>query len=418
MQVTPIFQNSFVDYNQQQSVRNQTLKLKPQLVADTVSFGARMPKYDNTFFRDALSRGYDSIEPELIVMAKEFHAGLRKAIEKVKAYGFEYDVEYNSKCPIKHKNSVMDKYERQGSAQDMIRGTIYWQDQQDVLAFKKFLEAMKEEGWVLSRLRKKDPETGGFVKGKNGQVMRFPDLEIRQNGITQESLAPLGEFIQRAEISRPRESTYADWQMRFVNSNEKIKMEDRRECEVIFLYGKNYKDAKETEHKYVYEPIRELKKLHVDMNPEHHPKGSAGYSIASNFKEIQKRLVQFVSQPLFVNAFNADLKIKDAVKLPVEISKSYSQLITHYMNVIKKSIPTYYKQINTELLKDERIIESIKSSPSFQIRSDKAIDATEIKDTRRAIKERIAGWKEDDTEMVKKVAEDLKETLEKFVVKD
>ena len=417
MQITPISQNLCTNYN----IRNkktQTLRLQPQLSCDTVSFGARAPKFENSFFMDALSRGYDNIEPELIITAKKFHASLQRAIEKVKAYGFEYDVEYNSKCPIKHKDSVMDKYERQGSAQDMIRGTIYWQDQQDVLAFKKFLEAMKEEGWVLSRLRKKDSETGGFVKGKNGQVMRFPDLEIRQNGITQESLAPLGEFIQRAEISRPRESTYADWQMRFVSANEKIKMEDRRECEVIFLYGKNYKDAKETEHKYVYEPIRELKKLHVDMNPEHHPKGSAGHSIASNFKEIQKRLVQFISQPLFVNAFNADLKIKDAVKLPVEISKSYSQLITHYMNVIKKSIPTYYKQINAELLKDERIIESIKSSPSFQIRSDKAIDATEIKDTKRAIKERIATWKEDDTEMAKKVAEDLKETLEKFVVKD
>ncbi|MBP3847764.1 hypothetical protein J6I39_08465 [bacterium] len=418
MQVTPIFQNSFVNYKQQQSYKNQALRLRQQPATDTVSFGARMPKYDNTFFKDALSRGYDNIEPELIAMAKEFHAGLRRAIDKVKAYGFEYDVEYNSKCPIKHKDSVMDKYERQGSAQDMIRGTIYWQDQQDVLAFKKFLEAMKEEGWILSRLRRKDPQTGSFIKGKNGQVMRFPDLEIRQNGITQASLEPLGEFIQRADISRPRESTYADWQMRFVSSDTKVKMEDRRECEVIFLYGKNYKDAKETEHKYVYEPIRELKKIHVDMDPEHHPKGAAGHAIASNAKEIQKRLVQFVSQPLFVNAFNADLKIKDAVKLPVEISKSYSQLITHYMNVIKKSIPVYYKEINTELLKDERIIESIKSSPSYQIRTDKAIDEKEIKDTKRAIKERIAGWKEDDSEMVKKVAEALKETLEKFVVKD
>ncbi|MBO6273485.1 hypothetical protein J6O48_12005, partial [bacterium] len=70
------------------------------------------------------------------------------------------------------------------------------------------------------------------------------------------------------------------------------------------------------------------------------------------------------------------------------------------------------------LLKDERIIESIKSSPSYQIRIDKAIDEKEIKDTKGAIKERIAGWKEDDSEMVKKVAEALKETLEKFVVKD
>ena len=296
MRITPISQNLYTSFNIQNK-KTQSLKSQPQLSCDTVSFRARAPKFENSFFMDALSRGYDSIEPELIITAKKFHASLQRAIDKVKAYGFEYDVEYNSKCPIKHKNSVMDKYERQGSAQDMIRGTVYWQDQQDVLSFKKFLEAMKEEGWILARLRKIDPKTGTFVKGKNGQILRYPDLEIRQNGVTEESLAPLGEFIQRAEISRPRASTYADWQRRFVSSNNKAKMEDRRECEVIFLYGKNYKDAKELEHKYVYEPIRELKKIHVDMDIEHHPRGSAGATIANNCKEIQKLLVQFISQP-------------------------------------------------------------------------------------------------------------------------
>lgn len=416
MQVAPIFQNFNIS-DRKVSPNNFGLRLHSQPTCDCVSFCARAPKYDNTFFMDALSRGYDSIEPELITLAKEFHSRLRRGVESVKAYGFEYDIEYNSRCPIKHKDSVIDKYTRQGSAQDMIRGTVYWQDQQDVLAFKKFLEAMKEEGWVLSRLKKIDPDTGTFVKGKNGQVMRFPDLEIRQNGITEETLAPLGEFIQRAEISRPRESTYADWQMRFVRLNDKGRIEDRRECEVIFLYGKNYKDAKELEHKYVYEPVRALKNLHVDMNPEHHPNGSAGHAIASNFKEIQKRLVQFISQPLFVNAFNADLKIKDAVKLPVEISKSYAHLIINYANSIKKAVPTYYKQINSELLKDEQVIESIKSSPAYQIRSDKTITPKEIKETKKDIKERLLLWKEEDIDKIKKVMEYLQSTVDKFVVK-
>ena len=53
---------------------------------------------------------------------------------------------------------------------------------------------------------------------------------------------------------------------------------------VDFEEKSGFRDAKEIEHKYVYEPRRKLKKLHVDMEPEHHPKGSAGYSIASNFK--------------------------------------------------------------------------------------------------------------------------------------
>ena len=392
------------------------LRLKPQLNADTVSFCAKAPKFDNTFFMDALGRGYDSAEPALIAKAKEFHGGLKRVAEKLKAFGFEYDEAYNSASPIKTKKSTLDKYERQGNAQDIIRGTIYWQDQQDVMAFKRFLEEMKEEGWILSPLRKSDPSTGDFVRNKKGNIVKFPDLEIRQEGITTETLAPLGEYLQRAEITRPRESTYADWQMRFISTKDKGMQEGRQDCEVIFLYGPKYKDAKEIEHKFVYEPIRDMKKLHVDMNPEHHPKGSAGYTIASNFKEIQKRLVQFISQPLFVNAFNADLKIKDAEKLPVEISKSYGHLIMNYAKGIQKSMSAYYTQISKELLKDEQVIASIKCSPSYQIRDNKTIPPKEIKEVRREIRQRLADWKDEDTERISKVIEDLKQTVDKFVV--
>ena len=154
------------------------------------------------------------------------------------------------------------------------------------------------------------------------------------------------------------------------------------------------------------------------MDIEHHPRGSAGSTIANNCKEIQKLLVQFISQPLFVNAFNADLKIKDAVKLPVEISKAYSNLIINYANSVRKMMTTYYKELNTELQKDERIIESIKSSPSFQIRTNKTIDAQEIKETKRDIKNRLADWKEEDSERMNKVIEDLKLTVTKFGIKE
>ncbi len=415
--------NSLPLYNQNLSVNNKTsqltrLRLKPQLTADTVSFCARPPKFDNTFFMDALGRGYDSAEPVLISKAKEFHGSLKRVVDKLKAYGFEYDEAYNSACPLKKKKSVLDKYERQGNAQDIIRGTVYWQDQQDIMAFKKFLEEMKEEGWILSPLRKLDKETGDFVKNKNGSIIKFPDLEIRQEGITTESLAPLGEYMQRAEISRPRESTYADWQMRFISTKDKGMKEGRQDCEVIFLYGPKYKDAKEIEHKYVYEPIRKMKKLHVDMDSEHHPKGTAGYLIASNFKEIQKRLVQFISQPLFVNAFNADLKIKDAEKLPVEISKAYSHLILNYAKSIQKSLPSYYTQISKELLKDEQVVASIKNSPSYQFREDKTITSKEIKDAKREIKSKLFDWKEKDSERIVEVLGDLRQTLDKFSVKD
>ena len=273
---------------------------------------------------------------------------------------------------------------------------------------------MKEEGWEIAPLRKLDGETGDFIRNKNGNIIRFPDLEIRQDGVNTETLAPLGEFVQRAEISRPRSSTYSDWQMRFIKSKDKGMKEGRQDCELIFLYGPHYKDAKEIEHKYVYEPRRKLKKLHVDMEPEHHPKGSAGYSIASNFKEIEKRLIQFISQPLFINAFNADLKIKDAEKLPVEISKSYANLITNYAKSIQKALPSYYSQITKELLMDEQIVASIKGSPSYQFRENKTISPKEIKEARREIRQKLLDWKEKDLENIKQVLDDLTETLEKF----
>lgn len=409
------------NYSVQNTITKQPkLRLRPQLSADTVSFTARIPKpkHEHTFFMDALERGYDSAESGLIAKAKEFHGSLKRVAEKLKGLGFEYDEAYNSASPLKKKKNFLDKYERQGSARDIIRGTLYWQDQQDVMAFKKFLEEMKEEGWILAPMRKYDSKIGDFVKNKNGSIIKYPDLEIRQEGVTVESLAPLGEYLQRAEISRPRESTYADWQMRFVSTKDKGSKEFRQECELIFLYGPRYKDAKELEHKYVYEPVRKLKKLHVDMDPEHHQKGSAGYIIASNFKEIQKRLVQFISQPLYQNAFNADLKIKDAEKLPVEISKSYANLIINYAKGIQKAIPSYYSQVSKELLKDEQVIESIKSTPSYLFRDDKTIVPKEIKDAKRDIRQKLAGWKEADNEGIVEILGDLRQTIERFAVKD
>jgi len=395
-----------------------TLRLKPQLKTDTVSFCAKPPKFDNTFFMDALGRGYDSAEHGLIAKAKEFHGSLKRVVERLKPLGFEYDEAYNSASPIKKKKNFLDKYERQGSARDVIRGTVYWQDQQDVMAFKKFLEEMKEEGWILAPIRKYDNGIKDSAVNKKRTFVRYPDLEIRQNGVTVESLAPLGEYLQRAEISRPRESTYADWQMRFISTKDKGNTELRQECELIFLYGPKYKDAKELEHKYVYEPVRKMKKLHVDMDPGHHQKGSAGYTIASNFKEIQKRLVQFISQPLYQNAFNADLKIKDAEKLPVEISKSYAHLLINYAKGMQKAIPSYYAQISKELLKDEQVVASIKATPSYQFKEDKTISDKEIKTARKELRRKLIDWKEQDTDRMLEVMGDLRQTIEKFSAKD
>lgn len=407
-----------INYNNHKNPPRKEVKpeLNHQVCKNTIAFCAKPPA--NTFFMEALSRGYDSAEHSLISTAKDFHKALKTVALKLKAYGFDYDDVYNAKCPIKHKKSVLDKYERQGIALDIIRGTVYWQDQHDVTSFKKFLDLMKEEGWELLTMNKKDPVTKDFIKNKNGSNVKFPDLEIRQDGLTVESLEPLGELIQRADISKPRSSTYSDWQARFIKTKSKSVKNDRHSCEVIFLYGPHYKDAKELEHTFVYEPLRKMQKLHVDMDLEHHKKGTAGYIIASNFNEIKKRLVQFISQPLFTNAFNADLMIKDAEKLPVEISKGYANLIKNYVKTIKKYLNSYYFEMSKELMKDEQIVNSIKSSPLYQYRDDKTISTKEIKEARRDVKNRLAGWKEKDNILVVEVGNMINDTIDKFIVKD
>ena len=389
-----------------------------QPAKDEVSFSGKLPKVDNTFFSEALGRSYDAGKPKFIAIAREFHASLKRVAAKLQAYGFTYDDAYNTAHPVKTKASFLDKSKRQGSVQDIIRGTVYWQDQQDIPAFKKFLEEMKKEGWEIAPLRKRDPNTDGFVKNKRGSIIKFPDLEIRQNGITAESLAPLGEFLQRAEISKPRSSTYADWQMRFISTKEKGMREGRQDCEVIFLYGPHYKDAKEIEHTYVFEPWRKLRELHVDMNPTNHQKNSSGFTIAENVSEIHKRLVQFVSHPLFTNAYNADLKNKNAIKLPVEISNSYCNLIMNYAKSIEKALKPYYKEKAGLIAKDEQVAELIKQSPAYLIREDKNISAKEIKDKRAELKEYLDKCQQDDIALVREVRAMLQKTIDKFGLKD
>lgn len=417
---TDMLINPFTPFHITQNIndkkRNNVQKINflRTLEADTVSFSGKIPKNPNTFFMDALGRSYDSSEQKFISSAREFHVALKKVSEKLKAYGFSYDEAYNSGNTVKKKHSVMQKYERQGGAQDIIRGTVYWQDQQDISAFKKFIDEMKTEGYEILPQRHVDPNTGDFVRNEKGTIIKFPDLEIRQNGITEDDLSILGEFLQRAEISRPRESGYADWQMRFISVKESGKKEHKQPLELIFKYGPKYAEANDIEHKYVYEITRKFKLLHIDLNPEHHQKNSAGEKIAQNIKQINKRLTQFISQPLFINAYNADLKIKDAEKIPVEISKGYCNLINGYVSSIVKLMPKYYQEMSKGLLSEEQIINAIKNSPEYQIRFNKEITPREIKEKRTQIRSRINDWKEADMLELRGVQKDVKTTIDKF----
>ncbi len=410
--ITPFNLSHNINDKKANNVQNHGV-LKP-LECDTVSFSGKIPKNANTFFMDALGRSYDTSEAKFISMARDYHIALKKVSERLKAYGFFYDEGYNSGNTVKKKHSVIQKYERQGGAQDIIRGTVYWQDQQDISAFKKFIDEMKKEGYDILPQRRVNPETGDFIRNERGTIIKFPDLEIRQNGIKEEDLSILGEFLQRAEISRPRESGYADWQMRFVSAKESGNKENKQALELIFKYGPKYAEANDIEHKYVYEISRKFKLLHIDLNPEHHPKNSAGEKVTQNIKQINKRLVQFISQPLFTNAYNADLKIKDAEKIPVEISKGYSNLLSGYMDSIIRLMPKYYQEFSKGLLSEEQVVGAIKNSPEYQIRFNKEITPREIKEKRAELRDLVTSWKEADMQELGSIKTDLKTTIEKF----
>ncbi len=401
--ITPNFQIYRQNQAKHQNKSVQYPQLQP-LNADTVSFSGKLPR-EASVIGQAIEQAYISRVDKFIDYAKDFHRGLKNACEKLADEGFCYDEVYNSKHPIKTLDSFMDKYERQGYVQDIVRGTVYWTDQQNVGSFKKFLDAMKEEGYEIAVFKTLNPKTGRFEK--------HPDLEIRQNGITPDDLEILGSFLKKAEISKPRSSTYSDYQMRFVPINKKGKNENKQTLELIMLYGPHYSKAKELESKYVYNITRTLGKLHINFK-ENYPEKSPGRRIANNLDVIKTRLREDISRPLFTNAYNADAKICGEEKLPVVIGKEHVKMLDGYMSGVRQKIPLYYKEARQKYKPDEFITELIKRSPDYLKREDKTITQAEIKRLRKFYMDRLSDFESDDIGIIAKAQDLLKETLKKF----
>lgn len=359
---------------------------------------------DQVSFSGTLSRAIDSAyldnQQVFINTSRQLHTALKNVCKKLTKYGFEYDEAYNSKHPIKSFDGFRDKFARQGSVADLVRGTVYWPNQRDINAFDAFIKAMDDEGFVVADLRK--------YNSKTGRYQTVPDLEIRQDGIEKEDLKILGSFLSRAEISRPRVSTYSDYQARF-----KRKEGNGKSVEVIFLYGKEYAKAKELESKYVYNIMRALRdRLHIDMK-ENYAEKTPGRRIVNNIKVIGDRLVEDVSKPLFTNAYNAIFKIRGE-NLPIVISKAHATMLDGYMSGIRQKIPQYYKDLNKKIKSDEYIVDYIKKSVEYNVRDNKTITPEEIHLTREKLKELIPLYEAEDKGTVYTAHELLKETIKKY----
>ncbi len=402
--ITPnfqIFSGRYQNQNNKPAVYTKLSALK----ADTVSFSGRIPQKTSSIIGDAIEQSYLSQMGKFIEAAKNFHIGLKNACAKLKDEGFVYDEVYNSKHPIKSRASFIDKLERKGSVQDTIRGTVYWTDQQNIQSFKKFIDTMKDEGYEIAVLREYNPQTDKFTKR--------PDLEIRQSGITEEDLEPLGTFLKKAEISRPRSSTYSDYQMRFVPINTNVKKGNKQPLELIMLYGPHYSKAKELESKYVYNITRTLGKLHIDIK-QNYPEKTLGRRISNNIDVIKTRLREDISKPLFTNAYIADAKLRGEEKLPVVISSMHAEMLDGYMSGIRQKIPMYYKDARQQFKSDDYVANLIKKSSDYQSREDKTITPEEIKERRKFYIEHLKVLEAEDISIIAKAQEMLKETINKF----
>ena len=381
-------------------------KYNNTLVKDTVSFTSKLPieNLGNTI-ENATLHSYLIKQPVLAKKAKHFHQAVKNVCDRLSKYGFSYDQDYNAKHPIKSVESYIDKYHRQGYVQDAIRGTVYWEKQHDINAFKLFLDEMEKEKYTIAPLKILNKETLKFDT--------IPDLEIRQNGINQEDLAPLDKLLQKAQITRPRSSTYSDFQMRFIPTGGSGKSEDKQVIELIMLYGPHYAKAKELESEYVYKIARSFDKLHIDLT-SNYPEKSPGRRISNNIDVIKTRLREDVSRPLFTNAYNLDLKIKGEEKMPVVISKAHCKVLDGYMSGIRQKIPMYYREMKTKLKDDNYVINIIKNSSDYANRENKEISPQEIKIFREFIKNHLSTYEAEDLGTVTTAHELLKKTIKKF----
>ena len=394
--------NQNKNYGLQKQNRNMSYPNLRPLASDTVSFGSKAntaKEITTGIIGDKFLGIYPSISPILVPLKNKLHGSLDRVCNRLSNFGFSYDPVYNAKHPIKTEGSFNRKVMTQGSAKDLVRGTVYWKNQQNVEAFAIFNDEMKKEGWKIANYKK--------LNEKTGKLESFPDLEIRQDGVTQDDLKILSPFLQKAEISRPRRSTYADWQVLYTDG--------KNEVEVIFLYGPKYAEAKELESKYAYNITRSFREnFHIDLKRPYKEK-TPGKRISDNISVIAQKLTDCISTPLFRNAKNAELGIKDDTKLKPYISKIVCMELDGLMNGIRTKIPLYYKDLKKQIKDDDYIIDYIKNSFEYKMREDKTISKDEIKVVRQYLKDNlIPSYEAEDIGTATTAHEYLKATIAKY----
>lgn len=380
---------------------------------DTVSFSGKLPNpadmVSSTRVFEAFKSGYESRLPAYKVLAARLMDTLEATANELQDFGLIFDREYCSEeHMVKGVKSFISKLKRSGeSPADRVRGTLYLENLHDLSIFSEhILPALQRRGYEIAMIPDK-------VSGRK-VISRKPDFDVRLNNVTEESKNMLQQTLRDVASFKEQASGYGDIQFRLIDTLSKEK--NKTPLEVIIVAGKNTANAKREESYYVYDIVRALKKeLHISKidNP---PLNTPAQRVQSNIGIIEQQLNDHISKPLYINAKNLDI-YHDNTKLPVELSKGTSQALNGLIEGIRVKIPKHYNSRIAALNSDASIDfleQLIKSSPEYKERADKTIYVEDLLEKRKEITKILKQNKREDLELIGKVMERLKETIEKF----
>lgn len=221
-----------------QKAKNNAYERAPQ--ADTVEIksagNVHNKKKENV---DTKNRVWNYYERQKQVIAKDYINDLEAVAQEIPEASFSREANVSS---VKGMESTLDKLMKneelfaQGgvtaAVRDGVRGTIFIPKPEE--GYVKIVKAMEKRGYKIDEtFLEKD---GMVVLGENGMPKMGKDIDVRCG----ENAVPSG---------------YEDVQMRFY----KGKGRNKQVYELLVLSGPNYLNAKNSEHKLVYEQFRKYK---------------------------------------------------------------------------------------------------------------------------------------------------------------
>lgn len=379
------------------------------LAKDTVSFTGSPINKSGEIIKEALSMSYERKCPSLGVAGVKLNDTLSAIAEKFKDYGVSFDRAYCEQATVKSKDSFFSKFIRSGELPtDTVRSTLFVENPYDLkLINDKILPEFIDRGYAIHKIP--DKMIGRKV------ISKKPDFSVRLNGITEKETKNLAPEL-RGGVSHAQKSGYEDVQIRFIDTT--VPKSKQVPIEVLFIFGKNYANAKHDESKFVYNIIRALTGvMHISQTKEpaiHSPAAR----VLNNIGIISEVLRGNISKPLFINAKNKDF-YHDNFELPVELSETTCRTLTGLLEGIRAKIPEHYreKMLNVKN-NDKEIVKLIKASPEYKEREDKTIYVDDICAMRKQFISQLRAQKADDIKTICDIQEEMAKTIEKYGVKD